>query len=78
MVQPNIKTDESRINYLQTTLKGSRNIKNDLTLKGSSFKPYTYAEISSKTPHVHSGNQKKDFSTQIDVETHTNADLEAK
>lgn len=53
-------------------------MKNDLTLKGSSFKPYTYAEISSKTPHVHSGNQKKDFSTQIDVETHTNADLEAK
>jgi hypothetical protein len=38
-------------------------------LKGSSYKPYIYAEVSSKTPNVQSGNYKKDFSSQIDTKT---------
>ena len=48
-------------------------------LKGSSYKPYIYAEVSSKTPNVQSGNYKKDFSSQIDaIEANHSTDYDPK
>ena len=49
-------------------------------LKGSSYKPYIYAEASSKTPNVQSGgNYKKDFSSQIDaIEANHSTDYDPK